>query len=149
MLQRNFRSRLSILSRLFTIVLLLPTGVMAMDTIEVMLGSEAYRIELAVTAAERQRGLMQRAELGTNEGMLLVYPHSADHRIWMKNMLIPLRVYWLDADFEVIDEQRLEPCPADPCPIYAVDRDSHYVLELSDRPHALAPGDRLHGIRID
>ena len=41
---------------------------------------------------------------------MLVYPQAGDHRIWMKNMRIALRVYWIDEHFTVIGAQRLEPC---------------------------------------
>jgi uncharacterized membrane protein (UPF0127 family) len=56
-------------------------------------------------------------------------------------------VYWIDADFNVIDMQRLEPCGEDPCPAFAVEVDSQYVLELGDYEHPLAPGDRIDGLR--
>lgn len=79
--------------------------------------------------------------------MLLVYPQPGDHRIWMKNVLIPLRVYWIDAGFNVIGMRRLEPCSADPCPVFAVEKDSQYVLELGDYDHPLAPGDSIDGLR--
>jgi len=80
--------------------------------------------------------------------MLLVYSQAGDHRIWMKNVLISLKVYWIDASFEVVDVQRLEPCRLDPCPIYSAARDSQYVLELGgDYDHPLAVGDQIEDIR--
>ena len=93
---------------------------------------------------------MHRSNLGPRQGMLLVYSQAGDHRIWMKNVLIPLRVYWIDARFEVIKVQRLEPCRADPCPVYAASRDSQYVLELAaDYDHSLAAGDKIEALRSD
>ena len=122
------------------------SGSHASDSLEVMLGTDLYQLELARTVAERRRGLMHRPHLGSRQGMLFVYPKPGDYRIWMKNTLIPLRVYWIDAELIVIDVQRLEPCTQSPCPIYSVNRDSHYILELSDREHPLAVGDKLTGI---
>jgi uncharacterized membrane protein (UPF0127 family) len=116
---------------------------------ELQLGGDIYQIEMATTTAQRQKGLMQRTQLGPRQGMLLVYPRAGDHRIWMKNVLISLRVYWIDASFEVIEVQRLEPCRGEPCPIYAASRDSQYVLELGDYDHRLAAGDKIEGIRGD
>ena len=124
-------------------------AVTAAQALELKIEGEIYRIELATTPEQRRLGLMHRRELERHEGMLLVYPHTGDHRIWMKNVLVALRVYWLDEQFEVVGAQRLEPCYADPCPIYAVDRASRYVLELSDHEHPLKIGDRLDGIRLD
>ena len=131
------------------LLLLSLCAVTGAQALELKIAQEIYRLELATTPEQRRLGLMHRSELGRYEGMLLVYPHAGDHRIWMKNVLVALRVYWLDEQFEVIGAQRLEPCYADPCPIYAVDGASRYVLELSDHEHPLRIGDRLHGIRVD
>jgi len=119
----------------------------AADPIELKLGQRIYRIELATTAEQRRVGLMHRERLGPSQGMLLVYPGSGDRRIWMKNVLIPLRVYWIDADFTVLEARRLEPCRAAPCEVYGIDADARYVLELGDYEHPLAPGDSIDGLR--
>ena len=61
----------------------------------------------------------------------------------MKNMRIPIRVYWINAGFTVVSSQRLEPCTETPCPVYASARPSRYILELGDYDHALLPGDKI------
>ena len=119
----------------------------SVQAIELMLGQSAYEIEIAETPPQRQRGLMHRQHLGPHQGMLLVYPQAGDHRIWMKNMLIPLRVYWIDADFVVVAMQRLQPCSASPCPVYSVPADTRYILELGDYEHRLEPGDKIEALR--
>ena len=126
-----------------------PGGVESVMAAELQLGGDIYQIEMAVTPAQRQLGLMHRTQLGRRQGMLLVYPQAGDHRIWMKNVLIPLRVHWIDANFEVIEVQRLEPCRGEPCPVYAAGRHSQYVLELGDYDHPLAAGDKIEGFRGD
>jgi len=113
---------------------------------EIRFGGERYEVELAITPEERGRGLMYRQSIDPRGGMLLVYRNPGNHRIWMKNVLIPLRVYWIDSNAEVIGVQRLDPCTSDPCPVYAVERPSLYVLELADREHRLLPGDRIRGL---
>jgi uncharacterized membrane protein (UPF0127 family) len=130
-----------------TIALLLPGIAISAEAITLQIDNEGYRIELAETPEQRRLGLMHRHRLGPRQGMLLVYRQPGDHRIWMKNVLIPLRVYWIDAGFNVIDMQRLEPCGEDPCPAFAVEGDSQYVLELGDYEHPLAPGDHIDGLR--
>ena len=125
---------------------LLPGSVVAAQFIDIEIDSATYRVELARTPAERRQGLMMRQSLDRFSGMLLVYPKLRDHRIWMKNMLIPLRVYWIDSDFNVVGTRRLEPCLQDPCPVYSVSQRSLYVLELSDHGHNLKPGDRIDGL---
>jgi len=131
------------------ILCFLADGMGSVSAAELQLGGEIYQIEMAATPAQRQQGLMYRSQLGRRQGMLLVYPQVGDHRIWMKNVPISLRVYWIDASFEVIEVQRLEPCRGEPCRIYAASRDSQYVLELGDYDHPLAAGDKIEGIRGD
>jgi uncharacterized membrane protein (UPF0127 family) len=110
------------------------------------IGGNDYLVELAVTPDERSRGLMYRTGLDSRGGMLLVYREPGNHLIWMKNMSIPLRVFWIDASHVIIDEQRLEPCLGDPCPVYAAQGLSQFVLELADRDHDLRIGDRIEGL---
>lgn len=129
-----------------SVLLLLSSGVGLAQTVELRLGQSSYEIELAITLQQRQRGLMHRQYLSPRQGMLLVYPQAGDHRIWMKNMRIPLRVYWIDENFIVVSVQRLQPCSETPCPVYSVPGDTRYVLELGDYEHRLAPGDKIEGI---
>ncbi|MCP4335578.1 MAG: DUF192 domain-containing protein [Gammaproteobacteria bacterium] len=128
------------------VLLLLSSSVGLAQTFELRLGQASYEIELAKTPAQRQRGLMHRQHLSPRQGMLLVYSQAGDYRIWMKNMLIPLWVYWIDANFTVVGMQRLQPCSVSPCPVYSVARDSRYVLELGDYEHPLAPGDTIEAL---
>ena len=86
---------------------------------------------------------MYRDRIAHDGGMLLVYERPGDHRIWMKNMRVALRVYWIGADRLVIHAARLEPCTASPCAVYAAPGDSLYVLELADREHGIRVGDHL------
>ncbi len=118
----------------------------AAKTLAFDIGEEHYRIELATTPEARSRGLMFREHLDPRGGMLLAYSSDGDHRIWMKNVPIALRVYWLDSAFEVIAMRRLPPCKSNPCPVYAAPKPSRYVLELADREHGLQPGDRISGL---
>lgn len=124
-------------------LLLLSSSVVLAQTIELRLGQASYQIEIAKTSAQRQRGLMHRQHLSPRQGMLLVYPQAGDHRIWMKNMLITLQVYWIDENFTVVGMQRLQPCSGSPCPVYSVESDTRYVLELGDYEHPLKPGDTI------
>ena len=130
-----------------TVSALLTGEALAARKIELLIGGAVYQVEIAASSQQRRKGLMHRPYLSPSQGMLLLYPEAGDHRIWMKNMLIPLRVYWIDKDFTVIDMQRVEPCSTTPCAIYSVDRDSRYILELGDYEHPLVPGDRIESLR--
>ena len=115
-------------------------------TTEIKLGHTSYQVELALTPAQRRKGLMHREQLAKNAGMLLVYPKSGDHRVWMKNMQISLRVLWIDDRFRVIHIMRLEPCQLSPCPVFSAPAPARYILELSDDRHDVEPGDIVEGL---
>ncbi len=110
------------------------------------LGGEEYLLEIARSAKQRNHGLMFRDHLDERQGMLFIYPRSGNHRIWMKNTLIPLTVVWVDESNEVIGIKKLFPCDNDPCPSYGVSIPSKYILELSSGNHRLEPGRRIGGL---
>ena len=123
-----------------------PGSVIVSKNVDLEIGYSVYQIELAVTPAQRRQGLMYRQQLASRQGMLLVYPRAGDHRIWMKNMRIALRVFWIDDEFTVISVQRLEPCSSTPCPVYSAPRAARFILELGDYEHAIVPGDKVEGL---
>ena len=57
-----------------------------------------YLLELAATPAARQKGLMNRYDLGSDDGMLFVWP-GEDHRsFWMKNTPISLDILFFSSE---------------------------------------------------
>jgi uncharacterized membrane protein (UPF0127 family) len=119
-----------------------------LETIQIGVNSSSYLVELAATTEHRQRGLMFREKLDPGKGMLFAYAKSGDHRIWMKNTLIPLWVIWIDEAYRVISIQRLVPCETSPCKIYAAPTPSRFILELGDYEHSIKLNDRVRGINI-
>jgi uncharacterized membrane protein (UPF0127 family) len=91
----------------------------------------AVTAELAVTEAQRARGLMNRTSVLPDQGMLFVFEQDGVHSFWMKNTLVALDILWLDRDHRIIHiERQVPPCPGDPCPSYGLGRPARYVLEL-------------------
>lgn len=91
-----------------------------------------FDAEVAVTAAERSRGLMYRNALAKDQGMLFVFPDEGFHRFWMKNTLIELDIVFIAADRSVVSiSRRAQPCRADPCALYGPDGNAAYVLEIA------------------
>ncbi len=61
-----------------------------------------FRVEVADTAEKRRWGLMYRNELGTDEGMLFVFPDDGDQSFWMKNTPLSLDIIFMDARGRVV-----------------------------------------------
>ncbi len=102
------------------------------------------KIEIADTPQKQELGLMYRDTLGSDAGMLFVFPAPSHQVFWMKNTRIPLdmlfadnqqRVIGIVANAEPYSEARL-----------SVPGDSRYVLEVNGgfcRQRGVQPGDRL------
>lgn len=101
-----------------------------------------FRVEIADTDALRERGLMGRTSLADDAGMLFVWPEDTASAFWMKDTLIRLSVAFISADGQVLRMFDMEPCQADPCPVY--DPHASYRMALEVRQGAL---DR-RGVRI-
>lgn len=114
---------------------------------DMLLNEKLYQLEIADSAARKSQGLMYRQSLAEDAGMLFVYSHPGDYRIWMKNTLIPLSVIWLDQEARIIDMKQLQPCRKDPCPVAAAHGKSMYIIELHPSQHErFEIGDRLPAI---
>jgi uncharacterized membrane protein (UPF0127 family) len=89
-------------------------------------------VELADSPALRARGLSRRPTLSTG-GLLLVWPDSGSHPVWMRDMQFPLDLIWCNTEGRVLAvKSNVPPCESGtPCPLYGSSlQDSKSVLEL-------------------
>ena len=88
-------------------------------------------LELAATLEETTTGLMFRPSLPENRGMLFLFDEPRFPAFWMKNVLIPLDLVFLDGTGAVVDViADVQPCAADPCPNYPPSGPAQAVLEI-------------------
>ena len=62
-----------------------------------------FRVEVAATPAQQERGLMFRTAMGPDEGMIFPYSPPQGVAFWMKNTVIPLDIIFIGADHRVIN----------------------------------------------
>lgn len=112
--------------------------------------SARVRVEIADTPELREKGLMGRTALADDAGMLFVWPEDASSTFWMKDTPLALSVAFLSADGAVLALLDMEPCRADPCPLY--DPHLSYRMALEANAGAFARwgvrvGDRARLVR--
>ena len=113
-------------------------------TIQTGGGPHKFSIELALTDAQMEQGLMFRRSMAPNAGMLFDFKRPTSVSMWMKNTLIPLDMLFLDERGRVIDiHERAVPYSTD---IIAARAPARYVVELNGGTAArlgIKPGDQI------
>ena len=101
-------------------------------------------VEIAAQDGERQKGLMFRERMADDEGMLFLFATERYNSFWMHNTLIPLDMFFIDSDWNVVGVvENATPLTDDP---RRVDRMSRYVLEVNAgfaRRYGLGAGARV------
>lgn len=122
------------------------TSAQADQPLLLRLGEHELQAEYAVTADERQRGLMERTELAADSGMLFRFDEVRRHCLWMKDTPLPLSAAFFDEDGVVVDVLDLEPLSTE---IRCSKRPARYVLEMNQgwfAERGIGRGARLDGI---
>lgn len=62
-----------------------------------------FRVEVARTPAQQERGLMFRKKMGADEGMIFPEDPPRAATFWMKNTVIPLDIVFIGTDHRIIN----------------------------------------------
>jgi uncharacterized protein len=109
----------------------------------------AVRVELALTPAKRELGLMYRNHLDKDSGMLFVFRVSERLHFWMKNTEIPLDMIFANSSHKIVGIV----ANAEPYSLRSVgpDANAQYVLEVNGgfcARHGIRIGDRMRLVGI-
>jgi uncharacterized membrane protein (UPF0127 family) len=96
---------------------------------EVVFGTSTIVVEVAMTPQSWEKGLSGRSSLAPNTGMLFVFNRPDIWAIWMKDMLFPLDIVWLDVTRKVIKIEE-NVAPETYPKTYEPKISARYVLEL-------------------
>lgn len=65
-------------------------------------GGVSLSLDYATTTAARELGLGGRKSVPDDYGMLFVFLKDDEYGFWMKDMLVPIDVFWLDDKGQVV-----------------------------------------------
>jgi len=144
-LSNKMRTRL-----LFVLAALVALGAVACEaqpkvTISTRAGREVvFQVEVADTPAKRTMGLQYRKELGSDRGMIFLFPAESPQTFWMKNTPIPLDMIFIDHERKIVGiiEQTV-PFSLD---TRSVGVPSQFVLEINGglaKRQGIQTGDRV------
>ncbi|GEN99608.1 hypothetical protein NSE01_14410 [Novosphingobium sediminis] len=107
-------------------------------------GPHTFKVEVAASPAEQERGLMFRTTMGADEGMIFPMDPPRPAAFWMKNTVIPLDIIFVGADHKVLNiAANAVPYDLSPLPSFG---NAAGVLELNGGRAAqigLKPGDTV------
>ena len=71
--------------------------------------SIVLNLTVANTDSLRRKGLMHVGKLDKNNGMIFIWPKSAQHCMWMKNTPLPLSIAYLSKDGSILEIYHMVP----------------------------------------
>lgn len=97
----------------------------------IQIGEVEFEVEIADSPVEQIRGLSGRREMVENEGMLFVFPEIGNYSFWMKGMLFPLDIVWIQGDEVVGVSHNLPPAAEKNPPVYSPPFSVDKILEIN------------------
>jgi uncharacterized protein len=87
-----------------------------LPVISLRIRGHGFRVEVARTDAQQQKGLMQRKAMGKDEGML--FPEERPRRVafWMRNTILPLDIVFIGPDRRILNVVNAIPFDETPLP---------------------------------
>ncbi len=114
------------------------------DFFPIKVGDRTVRMQLAIRPAEMQRGLMERRDLGRDEGMIFLYDRPQRMSFWMRNTPTPLDIGFFRSDGTLAEIHPLH--PFDENTVSSRTEDLRFALETNQgwyRANGVKPGTRL------
>jgi uncharacterized membrane protein (UPF0127 family) len=102
-------------------------------------GDVVVYVEIAATPEQHQRGLMDRASMPADQGMLFDFGYETQTSFWMKDTLIPLSIAWFTHDGVIVDIQDMEALSED---LHTTRAAYWYALEVNKGFFA------THGVKV-
>ena len=115
-----------------------------MDFFPIKVGEKTVRMQLAVLRGEMERGLMERRDLGPDDGMIFLYEKPQAMAFWMRNTPTPLDIGFFTSDGALAEIYALH--PFDEKTVESRSAELRFALETHQgwyRANGVKPGARL------
>jgi len=90
----------------------------------------AITVSVADNPEKRVLGLSGTPSLGELEGKLFIYDTDAKHGIWMKDMLFPIDIIWIDKNLQIVHIAE-NVAPSTYPQVFLPQVDARFVLEMN------------------
>lgn len=98
-------------------------------------------VDVVSSEEDRAKGLSGREHLTDSEGMLFLHTYSAQHAYWMKDMVIPIDMIWLQDEEIIHIEENVPIETGEEYTHYRPEKPANRVLEVRA---GLSEKQRLH-----
>lgn len=110
---------------------------------EATVNNTVFKIELAKEAAAKEKGLSKRKSLDQDSGLLFVFDQKAKHQFWMKDMLFPIDIIYIEKTstdsisagtiVDIVENAKIpaKDAPPSSLEIYQPQKDADLVLEIN------------------
>lgn len=111
---------------------------------QIEVGDSALTVWVADESPERRQGLRGVEEMPDGlDGMLFEFPEPSSLSFTMRDTLIPLDIWWFDAEMTLIGSTAMAPCESEPCVSYRSPGDARWVLETPSGEARFEVGEQL------
>jgi len=108
------------------------------------IGTREIEVQIALSRAEQAKGLMNRASIPENGGMLFAYRAPVPMSFWMANTSIPLDIGFFDDSGQLVEVRRMVPYDTGRTQAHA--HNLQYALEMNTgwfSKNGIYPGTRM------
>ena len=79
------------------------------EKVSLSVAGQSLSVEVARTEAQRERGLMERTNLGPRDGMIFIFDRDDHLAFWMKNTPTPLSIAFISSDGKILQIEDMQP----------------------------------------